>query len=253
MRFLIYLTFFLPIAGCIQDSGAVATTNSGSSIMSDRVLGVDDNYLLGKFDPTKHVDFEMVGAPYTDKAGMYLRKETFAAFKRMYAAALRDGYRLNIISATRNFERQKQIWEGKWQGYAAETPVPIERARRILAYSSMPGTSRHHWGTDLDLNDLNNRTFREGGKLSGLYQWLCRHAGAYGFCQPYTEKGTDRPRGYEEERWHWTYTPLSADLLSAYQTQITNERINGFLGAALAPELDAVGSYVGGINHHCKH
>ncbi|NJK84501.1 MAG: M15 family metallopeptidase [Saprospiraceae bacterium] len=45
---------------------------------------------------------------------------------------------------------------------AATTPNPQERALKILKYSSMPGTSRHHWGTDIDLNSFSNSYFEQG-------------------------------------------------------------------------------------------
>jgi len=49
----------------------------------------------------------------------------------------------------------------------------------------MPGTSRHHWGTDVDLFSLDNKFFESGdGKI--WYSWMVQNAAKYGFCQPYT-------------------------------------------------------------------
>jgi zinc D-Ala-D-Ala carboxypeptidase len=54
-----------------------------------------------------------------------------------------------------------------------------------MQYSSMPGTSRHHWGTDVDLYALDDIYFTYGdGKI--VYDWLLANAANYGFCQPYT-------------------------------------------------------------------
>ncbi|MFQ5447636.1 MAG: D-alanyl-D-alanine carboxypeptidase family protein, partial [Saprospiraceae bacterium] len=73
-------------------------------------------YLMGKFDPAQHPDFVAVDAKYTDGDPYFLRKETYASFQKMWKAAKADGINLTIISATRNFNRQKQIWEAKWTG-----------------------------------------------------------------------------------------------------------------------------------------
>ena len=167
---------------------------------------VSKEYLLGKFNPAQHPDFVSVGVPFTDKPGMMMRKEAFEAFKKMSESARSAGISLKIISSTRNFEQQKSIWEGKWSRFAKEAPAPKDRALKILEYSSMPGSSRHHWGTDIDLNDLNNPSFERGGKYEKVYEWLAAHAHEFGFCQPYTP---GRPHGYHEEKWHWSYTPLS--------------------------------------------
>lgn len=209
---------------------------------------VSQDYLLGKFDPTKHADFVRVGTPYTDKSGMMLRKEAFEAFKRMWESAKKAGVSLKIISSTRNFAQQKTIWEEKWSRFASQAPAPKDRALKILEYSSMPGSSRHHWGTDMDLNDLNNPSFEPGGKYEKVYEWLLAHAHEFGFYQPYT---AGRPFGYHEEKWHWSYTPLSKPFLAQYKKRITNADIQGFLGANLATEIGAVEHYVLGINTAC--
>jgi hypothetical protein len=209
---------------------------------------VGKEYLLGKFNPLQHPDFAAVGAPYTDKPGMFLRREALADFERMWADAQKAGVRLKIISSTRTFAQQKQIWEGKWARFSKEAPAPKDRALKILEYSSMPGTSRHHWGTDIDLNDLNNAAFEGTGPHAKAYQWLKEHAHEYGFCQPYT---AGRPHGYQEEKWHWSYVPLSIPFLAEYRASVTDAEILGFLGAEWATEIGAVQYYVLGINPDC--
>jgi LAS superfamily LD-carboxypeptidase LdcB len=209
---------------------------------------VSKEYLLGKFNPAQHPDFVAVGTPFTDKPGMMLRKEAFEAFKNMWESARSAGVSLKIVSSTRNFEQQKAIWEGKWGRFAKDAPEPKDRALKILEYSSMPGSSRHHWGTDIDLNDLNNSAFEHGGKQEKVYEWLAAHAHEFGFCQPYT---AGRPHGYHEEKWHWSYEPLSKPFLAQYKANVTDADIQGFLGANLASEIGAVRYYVLGINQSC--
>ena len=218
------------------------------------------DYVMGKFEPAQHSDFERIDAQYASRAGMYLRKDTYEAFRRMYEAAKADGVQLKILSATRNFQAQKGIWEAKWTGarkveggenLAETTPDPVERALKILRFSSMPGTSRHHWGTDIDLNSLNNAFF-EAGAGKKIYAWLTAHAAEYGFCQPYTEKGPARPDGYNEERWHWSYLPVARPLTELAKTRLRNEMIRGFQGAGTAEQIDVVQKYVLGVNPACK-
>lgn len=236
---------------CRDQAGAPETMQASAKVTRDSipVVVVSADYLLGKFDPAAHPDFVTVGKPWSDKPGMMLRKEAFEAFKKMYAAAEKDGISLKIISSTRNFERQKEIWEGKWARFATEQPDPKKRALKILEYSSMPGSSRHHWGTDIDLNDLNNRTFEKGGVHQKTYDWLSAHAQEYGFCQPYT---AGRPSGYYEEKWHWSYTPLSKPLLEQYKNSLSDADIGGFKGADTAKEIEIVKNYVLGIAPACQ-
>jgi zinc D-Ala-D-Ala carboxypeptidase len=206
---------------------------------------VTTEYLMGKFEPSENIDFVSVDKTYASKEGMYLRKETYEAFKKMHAAAAKDGVDLTIISATRNFDHQKNIWETKWNALKDKTAEA--RAKKILEYSAMPGASRHHWGTDMDLNNLSNPYFEKNGG-SKIYKWLQTHATEYGFCQPYT---AGRPAGYKEEKWHWTYMPLSKNFTAIAGKYLKNEMIQGFKGSQTAVKLDIVNNFILGINHDC--
>jgi LAS superfamily LD-carboxypeptidase LdcB len=224
-----------------------------------QIQNYSTEHLLGKFNQKTDTSFAVIPMKYCSREGMYLRKETIAAFIKMFDAAKKEGVNLKIISATRNFNEQKSIWEAKWNGsrlvngknLSQTIKDPVERAKTILRYSSMPGTSRHHWGTDMDLNSLENAYFTtaEGKKV---YEWLKKNAAQFGFCQPYSVKNETRPNGYEEEKWHWSYTPLSAEILKQYSQKINPENITGFTGSETAAKLNIIEHYVKGINPECR-
>ncbi|WPP50082.1 M15 family metallopeptidase [Catalinimonas niigatensis] len=222
------------------------------------ILNLSKDELLGKIEPSQHEGFSRIAAQYTDKEDIYLRQQAYEDFVRMAQAAKEAGIALQIISATRNFAAQKSIWEAKWNGQRKVDGMdlsqamsdPQQRALKILEYSSMPGTSRHHWGTDMDLNALSNSYFASGeGKK--VYDWLLAHAHEYGFCQVYTEKGAHRSDGYNEEKWHWSYMPLAAQFLEQYNQKISYEDLGGFDGGQVAQQIEAIGKYVNGIAPRC--
>ncbi|MEM6725266.1 MAG: M15 family metallopeptidase [Bacteroidota bacterium] len=216
-------------------------------------------YLMGQFDPSTHPDFTVIEGDFANKEGMYLRKDAYEAFKKMALDARQSGIYLQIISATRPFDHQKRIWEAKWSGarkvdgqdLSKTIADPAERAIKILTYSSMPGTSRHHWGTDFDLNSLEPSYF-ESGTGKKIYEWLAANASDYGFCQPYNEKGEGRLFGYEEEKWHWSYLPVSKPLTDQYILRINDGNLSGFRGSETAPDIYMIEKWVYGINPTCK-
>ena len=211
--------------------------------------------LLGQFNPANHPDFVLIEKQSTEETQHYLRKETAHAWDLMHDAAWKDGVDLTIVSSTRNFERQKQIWENKWLGRSLTQNVNLaqsgmndfEKAETILKYSAMPGTSRHHWGTDIDINSVEEDYFEteEGEKL---YLWLLNNAHTFGFFQPYTMKGKNRPTGYEEEPWHWSYAPLSDVFLKDFLASISYQDIHGFEGSQTAKQLLVIENFVCGIH-----
>ena len=240
---------------------AYADDNRLTPLQADAQIdpNLSDAFLMGKFSARKRSDFIKIEKRYTPRSGMYLQRQAYDAYKAMYHHARRDGINLVIRSATRSFSHQKSIWEAKWDGkrkvgnirnikQAIKDPTP--RALKILEYSSMPGSSRHHWGTDIDLNAFNNHYF-EQGQGRKTYEWLRKHASQYGFCQPYTAKGNQRPNGYNEEKWHWSFLPLSQHLTRQASIRLKDNNFKGFRGANTAPYIGVVNNYVLGIDPSC--
>ena len=215
-----------------------------------------EDYCTGRFIPTKNELFACVndaGVP-TNEWRHYLRRETVAALAKMYAD-FRKAHPKEpfwVQSSTRSFSDQKAIWDGKWNGqrYAREKD-PMKKARAILRYSSMPGTSRHHWGTDFDLNVLTNEYYETGaGRV--LYRWMTENAGRYGFCQPYT---SGRNGGYNEEKWHWSFRPLAGAFIGHWNDIFRKDgavfsRAGLFSGSETAGRLAP--EYVNTINDSCR-
>lgn len=201
------------------------------------------DFILGKFNYKTDTNFVKLSYTHSSKE-IYLNKEVYKAFKEMHSLAKKNGINLTVISGTRSFYQQKGIWERKWNKY--KKLKPIDRAKKILEFSSMPTTSRHHWGTDLDLNNLNNSYF-ETGRGKKEYEWLCQNANDFGFYQVYTNKNNGR-MGYNLEKWHWSYLPLASNYLNYYNNNITYSDINGFKGSELASKLKIITDYVNGIS-----
>jgi LAS superfamily LD-carboxypeptidase LdcB len=160
--------------------------------------------------------------------GHCLSSETATAFQRMFQQALEDeGLIIGIASSHRSFERQQTIWNRKYRGETVtldNAGLPItnwldlssqERIFAILRWSALPGASRHHWGTDLDvyapdllpsgqkLQLIPAEYDRNMGYFAPLTCWLDLNMHKFGFFRPYD---TDRS-GVAPEPWHLSYYP----------------------------------------------
>jgi len=175
----------------------------------------------------------LINTHITESGGALMNAQAADAFSALQARANAAGFQLSVASSFRSYERQLAIFNGKWRG---ERPVldDFDRAlirqdyseeqwlHRILRFSALPGTSRHHWGTDIDIFDptripvgeslqLIPSEYRNGGIFEDLTQWLDERIAAddcEGFFRPY-----DRDRGgVSEEPWHLSYEPVASAL-----------------------------------------
>ena len=118
----------------------------------------------------------------------------------------------------------KHIWNKKYRLYISQGLLPNEAIIKIIEYSTLPGSSRHHWGTDIDIIDasiqapnnlLNEINYDEHGPYFKLKEWMDKNSKSFGFYLVYT-KNTDR-KGFKYEPWHYTYKPLSGPMLNSFK------------------------------------
>ncbi|HEY2676877.1 MAG TPA: M15 family metallopeptidase [Steroidobacteraceae bacterium] len=167
-----------------------------------------------------------------------LHRHVVAPFLNMRRAAKADGIDLHPVSSFRDFERQLQIWNGKFSGArtmldAAGAEMdggalpPVERIHAILLWSALPGASRHHWGTDIDVFDRNAvpagfepkltpEEFAPAGPFVRLDAWLEAHAARFGFFRPY--RGVRS--AVQPEAWHLSFAPIAEEARRDLKPQV---------------------------------
>lgn len=195
-----------------QFSKSVAISAIGLQFIGFRGIGkysVDE--LTGRVKPTLQGDAE-------------LRKEAWQAFEKMRAAAKKEGIQIQVASSYRSYQRQEQIWTGKYNRFTKQGLSPIKAIEKIIEYSTIPGTSRHHWGTDVDIiqggkpkqeDSLLGRHFEKGGIYRELKIWLDANKEKFGFYEVYTNDPARK--GFKYEPWHLSYKPLSYPMLQEYR------------------------------------
>jgi len=176
---------------------------------------IDPLFVLGKTSPP------LVGS---------MQEEVYEAYERMRQAAAKEGIEIKVVSAHRSYHRQREIWNAKYKTLTLQGLPAKDAIQEIITYSTLPGTSRHHWGTDIDIIDNANPQsgdvlladkFYCDGPSSALRSWMNRNAADYGFLEVYT----DHPnrKGFAHEPWHYTYHSLSKAYLEVLTNQVISE------------------------------
>ncbi len=123
-----------------------------------------------------------------------LDAETALAWHRMQMAAATDGLTLQLVSAYRSVDYQRQLIQRKLdRGLAIEA---------ILQVNAAPGFSEHHSGRALDLGCPDYQYLEESFELSPAFAWLQQHAGEFGFRLSFPR---NNPFGVLYEPWHWYF------------------------------------------------
>lgn len=177
----------------------------------------------------------------------WLTQSTAEALCELQEIAAKQGFQLRIASGYRSFERQLQIWNAKASGQRPVLdrdglPINIRHLNEealmyaILSWSALPGASRHHWGTDIDVFDaaavgpnyqvqLTCAETQDGGVFSAMHRWLDAYLAepASRFFRPYPPQSY----GIASEPWHLSYAAEAA----LFQRAQSIEKLAEFLRA----------------------
>jgi LAS superfamily LD-carboxypeptidase LdcB len=205
-----------------------------------------------------------------DDLGAAIHRDVLAPFLALKAAAAGDGIDLAIASGFRDFAAQLRIWNMKYRG---ERPLYDEAGNvrdhasldagelieGILCWSALPGASRHHWGTDIDVVDraampegyrykLLPEEYAEGGVFHRLGAWLDQNVARFDFFRPYAQyKG-----GVYPEPWHLSHIPTASVALRMLTPELVaaTVRDSDVLGKeeVLARLPDIYATYVANIS-----
>lgn len=166
----------------------------------------------------------------------YLQPKANKAFQALQQQAKKAGFNLQPASSFRDFQRQQQIWNAKFvgqrkvhndEGEAIELShlSPWQKCQAILRWSALPGASRHHWGTEIDIFDpdllpphqslqLEPWEYENGGYFAELSEFLQQNLTHFDFALPFL---IDNQTKMGREPWHISYLPV-AELAQKYFT-----------------------------------
>lgn len=173
---------------------------------------------------------------FSENTGIH--QEILTPWLNLVDAAKTAGFQLTIASGFRDFERQLSIWNRKMKGELAvydlqQQPLNManltteEKVHAVMIFSALPGASRHHWGTDIDVYDpvllphgqqlsLEAWEYEGTGPFVELAKWLNENAQHFGFYFPYQHY----QGGVAREPWHLSYTPLATKFLAQLTPEI---------------------------------
>lgn len=170
----------------------------------------------------------------------FLQLDALKAFQGLQQSAVKNGFNLQPASSFRDFQRQQMIWNEKFagkrkvhndQGQALDLThySDWEKCQAILRWSALPGASRHHWGTEVDIFDpdllpqgqklqLEPWEYEQNGYFFALSEWLQENVQKFDFYFPFSQMPERLKIGTEP--WHLSYFPVAEQAQQAFTPEI---------------------------------
>ena len=194
----------------------------------------------------------LIHLPTPHSPNHFLQAEAAKAFQGLQQSAVNNGFNLQPASSFRDFVRQQLIWNGKFNGERKVhddfgTALELgqlddwQKCQAILRWSALPGASRHHWGTEIDIFDpdllpqgqtlqLEPWEYEKGGYFFELSEFLTENLPHFDFALPFMQMPKNKKIGHEP--WHISYLPLAEQAAKQFSSEILtlswqNEEIGG--------------------------
>lgn len=170
----------------------------------------------------------------------FLQADSLKAFQGLQQRARKNGFNLQPASSFRDFQRQQAIWNDKFHGVrkvhndAGEALdfsqySDLEKIQAILRWSALPGASRHHWGTEIDIFapdllppeqslQLEPWEYEKGGYFFELSQFLQENLPHFDFYLPFIDLPSHKKIG--REPWHISHFPTAQKAQQQFSSEI---------------------------------
>lgn len=190
---------------------SIGIITSTSYALETSSANYSDKYLIGKATPSLY------------GKGYRLLKRAHEAFLDMNSAAHKNNMSIRVVSSYRSFNHQNLIWTRKYNRYRSRKLSSRTAVNYNIRYTAIPGSSRHHWGTEIDVVNgkiktskypLNTKHFHGYGIYKDFREWMDENAYKFGFYRVYTNDHTRR--GFKYEPWHYSFAELARPMLQEY-------------------------------------
>ena len=186
------------------------------------------------FEYLENIHHHLVEVP--DEGPYLIHQDILNDYLQLKKSAEKENYALRIVSSYRSIERQCLIWNAKVRGdrkviddhnneIDLQSLSPLDKIFAIMRFSALPGTSRHHLGSDIDIYDenlisksdlqLTPSECNENGILCNFHQWLTlsiQKSQSFSFYRPYDQD----TGGVSPEMWHLSHKKSFQNISALY-------------------------------------
>lgn len=181
------------------DTGASAEALSSKEETWSLVLINEEHPLDTGYTP----DLEAV------REGSFVDARIVEDTKKMLEDAEKEGLNMYIVSAHRDYEAQREVFNTTMTQWISQGSTPLEAYEETKKSVAVPGTSEHASGLAMDITSGQYGELDEKQAETAEAKWLAENCWKYGFILRYPLDKSDIT-GIVFEPWHYRYVGKDA-------------------------------------------
>ena len=156
--------------------------------------------LVDKFNPVPPECLDKTN--FTEIRGKILERQTAEQLEKMLIKAENEGVEIQIISAYRSVEYQKNLFEKSIEEQVKDGKFYSDAVKIVSKSLALPGSSEHNTGLAVDLGTPGSDDTQDDFYKTPQAKWLCRNASDFGFILRYPRM-KEHITGFIYEPWHY--------------------------------------------------
>ena len=192
-----------------QIKSGTSKKNTDAGANADELSSKEDSWSLVLINEENPLDTAYIPELEAVREGSFVDVRIVEDAKKMLEDAEKEGLNMYIVSAHRDYESQREVFNTTMTEWISQGSTPLEAYEETKKSVAVPGTSEHASGLAMDITSGQYGELDEKQAETDEAKWLAANCWKYGFILRYPLDKSD-VTGIVFEPWHYRYVGKDA-------------------------------------------
>lgn len=190
------------LSGQIKSGTTQKKENQGAD--TEQLSSAEDTWSLVLINEEHPLDTKYSPELAEIREGAFVDARIKEDAAKMFQDAEADGMSMHIVSAYRDYETQREVFNTTMVDWISQGYSPLEAYEETKKSVAVPGTSEHASGLAMDITSTQYGELDDKQAETEEAKWLAKNCWKYGFILRYPPEKSD-VTGIIYEPWHYRY------------------------------------------------
>ena len=192
-----------------QVKSGTAKNKADTEASADELSSEEDTWSLVLINEEHPLDTNYTPELAEIREGTFVDVRIQEEAAQMFKDAAEEGMDMYIVSAYRNYDAQRDVFNATMVDWISNGSVPLEAYEETKKSVAVPGTSEHASGLAMDITSAQYGELDDKQADTAEAKWLAKNCWKYGFILRYPPEKSDIT-GIIFEPWHYRYVGKEA-------------------------------------------